>query len=150
MMKNTFINFSLILIGLVYSCNQPCNEANLEQWKKEVANAEKAFNDMAQEKGLVEAFEYFAASDGVIRRSKKIIQGKAAIREWYENDVRPNETLTWSPSFIDVSSSGDLAYTYGDFVFTYYDTLGNEKQNKGIFHTVWKRQEDGNWRFVWD
>lgn len=147
-----FLKKTYLILGvLVFSaCSPEPNEEQLSQWKEEVRAAEKAFNDMAQEKGLVEAFEYFAAEDGVIRRSKKIIQGKTDIRTWYENDVRPNETLTWSPTFIDVSKSGDLAYTYGDFTFTYYDTLGNEKQNKGIFHTVWKRQKDGSWKYVWD
>ncbi len=27
---------------------------------------------------------------------------------------------------------------------------GNIKTNKGIFHIVRKRQEDGSWKFVWD
>ena len=105
---------------------------------------------MAQEEGLIKAFEFFAAEDGVIRRNKKIIKGKKAIADWYTQDVRPNETLTWKPSFVDVSQSGDMAFTYGDFTFTYFDSLGTKKENKGIFHTVWKRQSDGTWRFVWD
>ena len=131
-------------------CQGPPSAAQIEAWKAEIRAVEKAFNDMAQEEGLIKAFEYYAAADGVIRRSKKIIQGKQDIRAWYEKDVRPNETLTWTPTFVDVSQSGDMAYTYGDFVFTYPDTAGTMKQNKGIFHTVWKRQANGEWRFVWD
>ena len=105
---------------------------------------------MAQEKGLIKAFEFYAAENGVIKRGKTIVEGKKAIREWYEKDVRPNETLTWKPTFVNVSTAGDMAYTYGDFVFTYQDSLGLKKENKGIFHTVWQRQEDGTWRFVYD
>lgn len=140
----------LSALFIITSCTTSPKAEDLEEWKEEVAAAEKAFNDMAQNKGLVEAFGHFAAEDGVIRRSKKIVQGKAAIRAWYEQDVRPNETLSWYPTFIDVSQSGDLAYTYGNFTFTYYDSLGKEKKNEGIFHTVWKRQKDGSWKFVWD
>ncbi len=140
-----FYTITLVLV----SCNSSKDKA-IAKWKEEVVATEQAFNDMAQDKGLVEAFYHFAAEDGVIRRSRKIIQGKEAIRSWYEQDVRPNETLTWSPTFVDVSTSGDLAYTYGNFTFLYYDTLGNEKKNEGIFHTVWKRQPDGSWKFVWD
>lgn len=138
---------SFICLSIACTNNQ---EANLEKWKAEVMETEQAFNDMAQEEGLVKAFEYYAAPNGVIRRSKKIIKGKKAIHDWYVNDVRPNETLTWKPTFIDVSSSGDMAYTYGDFVFTSFDSTGAKKENKGIFHTVWKRQQNGEWRFVWD
>ncbi|MEO9871362.1 YybH family protein [Ekhidna sp.] len=137
--------FSIILSGC---SNQETN--NIDQWKSEIIQVEKDFNDMAQEKGLIEAFHHFAAVDGVIKRNRKIVKGKIAIRDWYKEDVRPNETLTWKPTFVDVSSSGDLAYTYGNYVFSSTDSTGIKKESKGIFHTVWKRQEDGNWRFVWD
>ena len=140
----------IALLFLIISCSPSNNEEELKKWKAEIAAAEKAFNDMAQKDGLVKAFEFYAAHDGVIRRGKKVIQGKKAIHDWYKEDVKPNETLTWTPTFIDVSKSGDLGYTYGDYVFTYPDSLGNLKQNKGIFHTVWKRQTDGSWKFVWD
>ncbi len=141
----------LLVFALPFaSCQGPASPAQIEAWEAEIVAMEKAFNDMAQAEGLIKAFEFCAAEDGVIRRGKKVIKGKKGIRQWYEKDVRPNETLTWTPTFVDVSQSGDLAYTYGDFVFTYPDTSGNMKENKGIFHTVWKRQANGEWRFVWD
>ena len=145
-----YSGFALMVLLLSLIACDHTEQGEMEKWKAEVVDTEKAFNDMAQKEGLINAFAFYAADSGVIRRSKKIIKGKEAIKKWYEKDVRPNETLTWSPTFVDVSRSGDMAYTYGDFVFTYFDSLGNEKQNKGIFHTVWKRQADGSWRFVWD
>ena len=148
-MNATSIIFLILSLNLI-SCQPKSDTLNPEEIKTEIIKTEKDFNDMAQKEGLIDAFAFYAADSGVIRRSKKIIKGKEAIKTWYEKDVRPNETLTWNPTFVDVSRSGDMAYTYGDFVFTYFDSLGNEKQNKGIFHTVWKRQADGSWRFVWD
>ena len=141
-----------VLFFVLVACTSTPSDQQMAQWKEEIMAVEQDFNDMAQQEGLVKAFEFYAAEDGVIRRQKKIIQGKAAIAAWYEQDVRPNETLTWQPTFVDVSQSGDMAYTYGDFVFTYPDpdSTGVMKTNTGIFHTVWKRQEDGTWRFVWD
>lgn len=148
MNKTTYI-LAIVCLSLI-GCDKTTNASDIEKWKNEIKAVEKDFNDMAQDQGLIKAFEFFAAEDGVIRRSKKIIKGKKAIEAWYQQDVRPNETLSWKPTFIDVSSSGDLAYTYGDFVFTSVDSTGTKKVNKGIFHTVWKRQKDGNWRYVWD
>ncbi len=145
-----YLSLVLVLHFPFVGCNNPKNETEIEKWKTEIVEVEKAFNDMAQKEGLVKAFEYYAADEGVIRRNKKIIKGKEAIAKWYENGVKPDETLTWSPTFVDVSKSGDMAYTYGNFIFTFPDTLGNIKKNTGIFHTVWKRQTDGNWKFVWD
>lgn len=148
-MKNHFKACLVVLISII-SCNNIDKEREIEKWKSEIIEVEKAFNDMAQQEGLIKAFEFYAADEGVIRRNKKVIKGKEAIAEWYTKDVRPNETLTWSPTFVDVSQSGDMAYTYGNYTFTYPDTLGQTKENTGIFHTVWKRQTDGKWKFVWD
>lgn len=145
-----YLSFIPLLLFVFFGCSDSKESNEMEKWKAEIMKVEKAFNDMAQKEGLVKAFEFYAAPEGVIRRSKKIVKGKVAIAEWYKNDVKPNETLTWTPTFIDVSKSGDMAYTYGDFIFTYPDSLGNKKSNTGIFHTVWKRQEDGKWKFVWD
>ncbi len=145
---NTKIPLLLLLVTMLSCTKKKSND--FEKWKSEIIQVEKDFNDMAQEDGLIKAFEYYAASDGVIRRGKKVIRGKNAIAEWYKKDLRPNESLTWKPTFVDVSTSGDLAYTYGDYTFTTIDSLGNKKENKGIFHTVWKRQADQTWRFVWD
>ena len=74
--------------------------------------------------------------------------GKQPIDKHLEKTTSKN--LSWSPDFIDVSSSGDLGYTYGKYVFTYSDSIGNLLEDTGIFHTVWKRQADGLWKFVCD
>lgn len=148
MKKAQFLRTAVLISILLLGCNDP--NKDLEKWKAEIVATEKAFNDMAQEEGLANAFAFYAADDGVIKRNNTIIQGKEAIRARYENNDGPEGTLTWAPTFVDVSRSGDLAYTYGDYTFTYPDSLGNMKSNAGIFHTVWKRQTDGTWRFVWD
>ena len=148
-MKLYSLGFSIFLL-LISACKRSEKTDDLENWKAEIITVEKAFNDMAQEKGLEKAFEFYAAKDGVIRRGKNIIKGKQAIGNWYKEDVKPNETLSWIPTFVDVSASGDMAFTYGDYTFSYLDSLGNKKVSKGIFHTVWKRQKDGSWRSVSD
>lgn len=148
-MKKTIVILAINSL-LFLSCNSSPSVKNLKKWKAEIVETEKKFNDLAQNEGLVKAFETYAARDGVINRQRKIIKGKTAIAEWYKKDVRPNETLTWKPDFVDVSNSGDLGYTYGTAVFTTIDSLGNKNERKGKFHTVWKRQANGSWRFVWD
>ncbi len=131
------------------SCNTS-DSNSIEKWKMEIEQVEKEFNDLAQEEGITKAFATYAANDGVIKRKGKLIKGKQAIAEWYQKDSKPNESLTWKPDFIDVSSSGDLAYTYGTYIFSSVDSTGTARENTGTFHTVWKRQADGSWKFVWD
>jgi ketosteroid isomerase-like protein len=148
MNKHAKILFSFLV--LLIGCNTPETNDDIGKWKAEIIQVEQDFNNLAQKIGLADAFYKYAANDGVIRKSGKLVEGKVAIQEWIKNDVRPNETLTWKPTFVDVSRSGDLAYTYGDATFTFIDSLGNKKEKTSVYHTVWKRQGDDTWKFVWD
>ena len=58
--------------------------------------------------------------------------------------------MTWKVDFIEVSQSGDLAYTYGEYIYSYQDSIGNEQKEKGVFNTIWKLQKDGTWKYVKD
>ncbi len=122
----------------------------MDKLKLEIIDVEKRFAEMASEKGVSEAFFYFAAEDGVIMRNNKIYKGKAEIKKYYDSSGLTDIKLKWRPDFVDISSSGDMAYTYGKFSFSAKDKTGKILKSDGIFHTVWKRQPDGKWRFVWD
>lgn len=52
--------------------------------------------------------------------------------------------------FCRYCKSGDLAYTYGKYNFSALSTNGEKISSTGIFHTVWKKQDDGSWKYVWD
>jgi ketosteroid isomerase-like protein len=120
----------------------------IEKWKQEIIDTEKSFAKMAKEKGIHHAFVAFAAEDAVMMRNNNLITGRIKIDKYLEK--QSSKGLEWAPEFADVSASGDLGYTYGNYTFSDIDKDGNKTEHKGIFHTVWKRQEDGNWRFVWD
>ena len=139
----------VIILGIFFiSCKESSPSEMKDTWKQEIVKTEQAFSDMAQDEGMNVAFLHFVADDGVLLRSNKLIKGKADIREYMKNS--DSKGLSWSPSFVDVSDSGDLGYTYGTYIYKYKDSLGNEKKSEGIFHTVWKRQPDKSWKFVWD
>jgi ketosteroid isomerase-like protein len=125
-------------------------EPQLETWRREVRDAEAAFAAMVRERGVGEAFLHFAAADAVLNRNDRLIKGKPAIREYFAGQTLRDVKLEWTPEFVDVSASGDLAYTYGPYTFSAKDAEGKPVAAEGIFHTVWKRQPDGVWKFVWD
>lgn len=118
--------------------------------EKEVLEMEKAFNDMAASEGVAAAFLHFAADDAVLMRRNRIIDGKAAIGDFFEGSTLDSVQLVWKPDFVRASKSGDMAYTYGPYTFSARDTAGQLVESSGIFHTVWFRQADGTWRFVYD
>ncbi len=142
------LTFALLIITL--GCQAPSNKGDIETWKQEVVQTENDFAAMAAAEGLAKAFMTFAADDGVIKREGRLLQGKDSILVYYEDPYYLTVQLDWEPSFVDVSASGDLAYTYGPYTFTKTDTTGNQRVSTGFFHTVWKRQTDGSWRYVWD
>ncbi|MBV6472323.1 MAG: hypothetical protein JPMHGGIA_00578 [Saprospiraceae bacterium] len=118
--------------------------------RREVFDTERAFERRVAGNGMAEAFAHFAADSAVILRGGRLIKGRQAIRAFYDQRVFGNVSLKWEPTHISVSQSGDLAYTYGRYTFTSTDTAGRVHPDTGVFHTVWQRQPDGAWRYVWD
>ena len=111
-----------------------------------------SFSELAGKEGISKAFMTYAAEDAVLMRNNKLVIGKNNLSVLFENQASaPNdEKLSWKPDFVDVSASGDLAYTYGQFIYSYTDSTGTTIESEGVFHTVWKKQADGSWKFVWD
>jgi len=141
-----------LLVLLLFSCSAEPEKETVEKWKQEIMEAEKDFALMVDEEGISRAFLTYAAEDAVLMRNNKLVIGKKNLSMLFENQAsKPkDEKLSWKPDFVDVSASGDLAYTYGQFTYSYTDSTGTTVENHGVFHTVWKRQADGSWRFVWD
>ena len=133
---------------LIISCQRP----DKDQIKEEIFQAEKAFEKMAAEKGVAESFYYFADKNAVIKRERDtLIVGNENIKAYYlKNENNKNATVNWTPDFIDVADDGSLAYTYGKYAWKIINPEGDTTSYKGVFHTVWKKQIDGSWKYVWD
>jgi len=124
----------------------------MEELKKEIHNTETAFEKMAKKDGIKNAFLHFAAEEAVLKRGDQLFKGKQQIEAYFDDNQQIFNTadLAWTPDFIDISQSGDLAYTYGKYTINYRDQQGKTIKDNGFFHTIWKRQNDGRWLFVWD
>jgi len=148
----TKMKLLIAAVLLLFSCNAESEKDAVEKWKKEIVEAEHNFALMAAEEGISKAFMAYAAEDAVLMRNNKLHIGKENLSLLFESQAsKPmDEKLSWKPDFVDVSASGDLGYTYGQFTYSFTDSTGTTLESKGVFHTVWKRQADGSWRFVWD
>jgi ketosteroid isomerase-like protein len=95
---------------------------------------------------------HYAADEAVLMRGDILFIGKQELEKLFAGTASTprDEKLTWSPDFVDISASGDLGYTYGNYSYSYTDSTGAKVERTGVFHTVWKRQPDGSWRYVWD
>lgn len=143
--------FCFAFLCLVLACQPNATPPDSAQLKEEVTAAEAAFAKMAADQGIAEAFATFAAEDAVIKRQNdSLIKGREAIRNYYSAPFYKSAKVEWKPDFVDVSANGDLAYTYGKYLWSSQDSTGKVSEQRGVFHTVWKRQKDGSWKYVWD
>jgi ketosteroid isomerase-like protein len=141
-------------IGLFVLCALSCQmnrSFNLrEEAIEQIIKTEKEFAEMTAEHGIAEAFLHFADEDAVLFRAGNVYKGKESIKMWFDSNDYSGITLLWVPDFVDAAVSGDLGYSYGKYQISSIDSSGSEIHAEGIFHTVWKKQADGEWRFVWD
>jgi ketosteroid isomerase-like protein len=118
---------------------------------KDLEKAELAFSKMASDSGIQIAFTHFAHENAVIKRQNdSLIKGISGIHHFYDDQKYKHVKLNWKPDFTDVSESGELGYTYGKFNYIQTDSSGKPIIFNGIFHTVWKKNNVGDWKFVWD
>ena len=148
-MKNIIKAF--IVLFFLNGCSQKSETKNAAYVKLQIVKTEKDFEKLVSEKGLSEGFYQFADSNAVIKREHDtLIIGKSNIKGYYLNPKFQNATVTWSPDAVTISDAGDMASTYGKYVWTSKDATGKEQVSKGVFHTVWKKQKDGSWKYIWD
>ena len=109
----------------------------------EVRAAEAAFAKSMADRNLA-AFTALLADDAVFFGGKGVLRGKAAVAaEWKRFFDGPAAPFSWTPTDVEVLSSGTLGYSSGPV----YDPKGTRI---GTFNSVWQRQDNGSWKVVFD
>jgi len=146
------MRFTLLhMVSVCYVIACTTGFPNSQKVKSEIKAVEAAFNASVAEKGIHQGFLEFAADDAILIRNSLAIEGKAAIAARNAQSSDAGQKLTWSPRKIEVAQSGELAYSFGDFVYvSAADSLGKMDTLTGNFCTIWKKQPDGTWKFVVD
>lgn len=144
-MKLWGIFTAAVLITL--SCS---GRVNVEQQKADLMETDRAFSAASAELGTPEAFKRFMGDSATLLRDGSYpITGRDAIGSLFSG--WPSDAkLTWEPVFADVSGSGDLGYTIGEYLYTAVDSAANEISGRGYYITIWKKQVDGTWKYVFD
>ncbi len=139
---------SLFIIIIVLFASLPaCRTRNPEDRSHEVIEADMTFSDQSVKEGRNRSFLAWCAGDGVLLRANSYpIEGKVKIQELLS---RPDTSyiLTWKPMYGYVAESGELGYTYGTWELTVKAT---GIKSEGTYATVWKKDKQGNWRWVLD
>jgi ketosteroid isomerase-like protein len=139
-------------LAVVLSLLGLCAAISLAQDKSLTGTAlllklEAAFAQAVAEHGRAAFVTYFA-EDGVELEDGGGITSREAIGKqppWPEGT-----SLTWTPVKADMAASGDLGYTYGNYVFKSKNKEGKVETSYGKYMSVWKKQNDGSWKVVVD
>ena len=58
--------------------------------------------------------------------------------------------MKWRPQFIEVLNDGTLALSRGPFRMIVEGPDGTTTEQWGTFNSVWRKQDDGSWKVVFD
>jgi ketosteroid isomerase-like protein len=148
-MKSLTLLFSvqLVLIFLQTGCDRAGRQ---KQMAEKLLNVDRDFARLSVEKGANASFLAYIDDSCVILRPNRLpVIGREKITEMYSN---PDTSLilNWEPLFADISSSGDLGYTYGIYTLEMDSPEGTIVTKEGTYATIWKKDKEGNWKFVLD
>jgi ketosteroid isomerase-like protein len=95
-----------------------------------------------------DAFVAHFAEDGVELEAGGGIKTKV---EMLKDSPWPADlSLAWTPVKAEMAGSGDLGYTYGNYVLKSKDKEGKLVTEYGKYTSIWKKQKDGSWKVVVD
>jgi uncharacterized protein (TIGR02246 family) len=94
---------------------------------------------------------FWADDPAILAPGAPPIVGKEAIRIYVtESFAAPGFSITWKTEKVEVSQSGDLAYSTGTNRISLNGPDGKSLTEEGRGVTIWKKQTDGSWRCVLD
>jgi len=140
-----FVALAAVLV-LPHTTRAAAPAATVETLKQ----LEAEFMQAAAEKGSAGYMSYYADEAVEVPNGYPAIQGKVEIAKTTGFLDDKNNRLTWTPVGADISSSGDLGYTWGTYEFHSKDKSGSPATDYGKYTSIWKLQKDGSWKVVLD
>jgi len=144
-MIKKFVLLFVTVFFIAVSCNTKKKSINSVDNSFSILDTDRSFSKLSEQKGFKYALIHYIDSKGTFLRPGNLpIVGGQAIN--YLSQLDDNSfTLTWEPKGGSVAISGELGYTFG-----VYSLKPNNKDTVlyGTYVSVWKKQTDGNWKFV--
>jgi ketosteroid isomerase-like protein len=126
------------------SCTQKQPDLS-KQAADEITQADIAMSDLATKEGFFKALLSYAEDSVIIPREGKLplMSKNEATSTWAEKPII--KELTWKPIKTVASESGDMGYSFGFSTYHGKDTITYTN-----YCTIWHKQKDGSWKFVFD
>lgn len=149
-MKSFLVILAVVMLGTMLVVTHPTRAATPTATAETLKQLEAEFMQAAAEKGSAGYMSYYADDAVEVPNGSPAIQGKIEIAKTMGFLDDKNNSLIWTPVGADISSSGDLGYTWGTYEFHFKDKSGNPMMDYGKYTSIWKLQKDGSWKVVLD
>lgn len=135
----------LLMISLLISLPPavPAGETDRVGLEQQVERVEHAFAQTMADRDF-DAFTRFLDPETVFFSDDGPLRGSAAVAERWKSYFEAQEApFSWSPETVQALDSGGLAFSSGPV----FDSSG---QRVATFHSVWRLNDEGEWRIVFD
>ena len=142
---------AVILLAFVAAGCQHYQRADLAAEEAAIHTADANWLTSAKAHDLEGTLPFWADDAIILPPGEPAITGKAAIRQYVAGAfATPGFSISWNTEKIEVSGSGDLAYSTGTVDITFNNSEGKTivAHNRAV--VVWKKRPDGSWRCIVD
>lgn len=138
--------------ALLAGCDSAQGPADTAAIEQQILAKEEQWNRAYAERDAEALAGFFADDAAMAMPGEQLVRGKESIRKATEAFAKdPNLSVSFRANRVQVASSGDLAYTRGQYMLTSTDPATNQPDTtRGYYLTVWQRQEDDSWKVVED
>ena len=151
-MRNLF--FVLLTSSLLTSClfeskkrdeQLIIKDTDTQTAMDEMVKTDKAFSEASAKNGMKKAFLEYVADEAVLLRPGFMPIVDDDVIRFLNAQEDTSFTMTWEPKGADMSAAHDLGFTYGVYTVAAKDTT-----LKGTYLSIWRKQKNGEWKFVLD
>ena len=135
----------IFIAAIIFSsCSTPQPDLSKDA-AAQIRDADIAMSDLATKQGFYQALLKYADDSVIIPREGKLpMIGKTEVtRGWSQKPMI--KELTWKPIRAEASKDGQIGYSFGYAIYQGKDTTTYTN-----YCTIWKKQKDGGWKFVYD
>ncbi len=146
-MKRIAAFAGLLFLAAAVRAAQPATDP--EAAKREIRIADLELAKAVADRSL-QTFVSMIDDDAVFF-GRDISRGREAVsKAWLPFFTDGSLFLKWHPMQVEVSSSGDLGYSIGDYERIGKNASGRPETATGSYVSIWRRQPNGKWKIVLD
>jgi ketosteroid isomerase-like protein len=137
------------LFALFAGCQT--DKEKMDKLRVELIGVDKQWSELSQKKGYYHTRIDFSEDSAIeFEEGKMPVMGRKAFEADIASHPDSNFCLGWTPLKAEISSSGDLGYTFGGFAYMTKTKFGKDTTFYGNYVTIWRKQPDGKWKFLVD